>query len=114
MDRWVPVEVDGVQVLVQALVEPGDEPTSGRLDEAGQRVLAAFDQARDVIVALGSRVAGSVAELGRRGADPAQVQVEFGLALTTKGNVVVLGAEAEASIRVSITYHRPPRPPGLP
>lgn len=59
----MPVEVDGVRVLVQAVVEPGDE-----------------------------------------------VRVEFGLAVTTKGNVVVVGAEAEASVKASITYDRPPRP----
>jgi hypothetical protein len=110
MGRLVPVEVDGVRVLVQAVVEPGDEATSGRADEAAQRVLAAFDRAQGVIVGLGSKLAGSVAELGRRGCDPSQVQVEFGLAVTTKGNVVVVGAEAEASVKVSITYDRPPRP----
>lgn len=109
MGRLVPVEVDGVQVLVQAVVEPGDEGTSGRADEAAQKVLAAFDHAQDVIVGLGSKLAGSVAELGRRGCDPSQVQVEFGLAVTTKGNIVVVGAEAEASVKVSITYDRPPR-----
>ena len=93
---------------METVVPPGTEPTSGRMDEAVRRVGEAFDRAQDVVVEMGVKAAGSVQELARRSARPDELAVEFGLMFTASGGVVIAGASAEASLKVTITYTRPP------
>jgi hypothetical protein len=106
--RVVPVRVGAVEVLVETVPVAGSEQTSGRLDEAGRRVVDAFDRAEEAIVEIAGKLAGTVAELGRRSTRPEQVQVQFGLKFTAQGNVIVAGASAEASLQVTISYGSPP------
>lgn len=95
-----------MELWIDAVVSPGSEETSGRLEDAGRRVADAFDRAQDAIVAIGAHLAGSVKELNARGAYPSQVELEFGFKFTTTGGLVVVEASADASLAVRITYDR--------
>lgn len=104
--RLVPVRVGDVELLVEAVVPPGSEPTSGRVDEVARKVGEAFDRAQGAIVEIAVKTAGSVRELAARAVHPEKVAVEFGLSFTATGGVVIAGASAQASLKVTITYDR--------
>ena len=106
-ERVVPMHVGGVELLVSTMLLPGSEQTSGRLDRAGQKVVDAFDGAQAAIEAIGSRMADTIRSLNGQSVYPSGVSVEFGLSFTATGGVVVAGATAEASLKVTITYNRP-------
>jgi hypothetical protein len=38
--------------------------------------------------------------------DPDEMQVEFGLSFTVKGDLVIVGSTGEASLKVTLTYDR--------
>jgi hypothetical protein len=101
--------VDGVDVLVQTLAVAGSEQTSGRLNQAGQKVVDAFDTAQSTIEVIARRMAGTVSSLAHDAVHPSSVAVEFGLSFTASGGVVVAGASAQASLKVTIAYDRSER-----
>ena len=102
--RVMPLNVDGVELWVETTPVAGSEPTSTRLDRAGEAVTEAFDRAQSAIVAMATATVGTIEELGKRSARPRQVQVKFGLKFTAKGNVVVAEASGEATLEVTLTY----------
>jgi hypothetical protein len=102
----VPVRVGDIEVLVETVPVPGSERTAGRLDEAGRRVVEAFDRAQEAIVEIATQLAGTVAAMGQRAVRPDHVEVQFGLSFTAQGGVVVAGASAEASLQVTVSYDR--------
>lgn len=111
----VPVRVGEVDLLVQAVSVAGTEPTSALgkrldkgLDNVGGRIVDAFDAARAAIVAVASSTAEVVETLGQRARRPEQLEVEFGLSFTAKGNVIVAGGEAGAVLRVKVVYDARP------
>ncbi|WP_210571682.1 CU044_2847 family protein [Streptomyces sp. GESEQ-4] len=103
----VPTRVGGVEVLVETVPVPGSERTSGRLEEAGQRVVEAFDRAQETITALASQLAGTLAAMGERAVRPDHVEVQFGLSFTAQGGIVVAGVGSQASLQVTLSYDRP-------
>ncbi|MFJ8629591.1 CU044_2847 family protein [Streptomyces sp. NPDC093568] len=107
----VPTHVGGVEVLVETVPVPGSERTSGRLEEAGQRVVEAFDRAQDTITAFASQLAGTLAAMGERTVRPDHVEVQFGLSFTAQGGIVVAGVGSQASLQVTLAYDRPATPP---
>ena len=107
--RLIPVRIGDVELLVETVPVAGSEPTSS-LDEAGRRVVEAFERAQAAIVEMGSSVAETVRRLARRAARPDRVEVEFGLKFTAQGKVIVAGASAEAALRVLL----PTTPSGSP
>jgi Trypsin-co-occurring domain 1 len=106
-EQIVPMQVDGVDLLVATVVVPGSEPTSGRLDRAGRRVVEGFDRAQEAISAVAVRLAGSVKQLEERAVRPDRLQVEFGLSFTAEGGILVAGSSVAASLKVTISYDRP-------
>jgi len=116
--RLVPTDVGGVQLWVETRPQvAGSEQTAGRVEDAGRRVVKAFDQVQDAIVEVAARVAASVAAMGKRSVDPETMQVEFGLSFTVKGDLVLVGSSAAASLKVILTYARegtPAAPPVTP
>jgi Trypsin-co-occurring domain 1 len=108
MRQTVPVRVGDVEVLVETVPVPGSERTSGRLEDAGRRVVEAFDRAQQAIVEIAGQLAGTVEEMGRRAVRPDHVEVRFGLSFTAQGGVVVVGGGAEASLQVTVAYDRSP------
>jgi Trypsin-co-occurring domain 1 len=106
--------IGDVDLLIETVPVAGDEQTSGRAEEAIERVSAAFDRGQDTIVAIATKLAGTVTELGVRSVRPDHVQVEFGLSFSATGNVIVAGSTVEATLKVSITYDRPEQPKASP
>lgn len=102
-----PARIGDVDLWIETVPVAGDEQASGRADEAIQRVSAAFDRGQDTIVAIATKLAGTIGELGARAVRPDHVQVEFGLSFSANGNVIVAGSTVEATLKVSITYDRP-------
>jgi len=104
--RLVLVRQGDVEVWLETVTTPGTEPTSSLTGHAVHRLSAAFDQAQDLIVGMGVRTARAVSEMATRSARPHQVAVEFGLSFTASGGVVVMGASAAATLKVTLTYEQ--------
>jgi Trypsin-co-occurring domain 1 len=105
MRQLQPVQVGDVELLVETVLVPGSEHTAS-LDDAGEKVLDAFDRAQAAIVALAGKVAGTVDELTARAARPQRLEVQFGLSFSVEGRIIVAGATAEASLHVTVGYGR--------
>jgi len=101
------ITVGGVDLLVVSVVVPGSENT-GALDRAGASVLGSLDRAHDAVVQVAQRVAATVKELSVRSIHPDEVQVEFGLTFGTNGNIIIAGADVQASLKFTITYNGDP------
>ena len=106
-ERVVPMQVGGVELLVTTVgpvVPPGSEQTSGRAGKVTEAVVDAFDAAGAAIEAVAGKVAATVAALSAKAMAPEKVSVEFGLSFTASGGVIVAGASAQASLKVTVTY----------
>lgn len=101
--RLLPVRVGEVDLMIEALPAAGSESTS-RLEDAGGRVLDAFDRARDAVVAIATSTAEAIDRLHRNAARPEKVEVEFGLKFSAQGGVVVAGVSGESTLVVKVTY----------
>lgn len=100
----VPVRIGDVEVQIETVQEPGSEYTS-RLPEVGDHVRAAFDSAQDVILGMATRTAHLVERMASSpAAHPAKLEVEFGLGFSARGNVIVASGEANATLKVKLTY----------
>jgi Trypsin-co-occurring domain 1 len=99
----VPLRVGGVEVLVEATVVAGSEPTS-RADRAGERLADAFERAHDLIIEMAADTVRLVREATERAARPQRIEVEFGLKFSAQGNVIVAGASGEATLVVRLGY----------
>jgi hypothetical protein len=98
------MQVGGIDVLVETMHVAGTEATSG-LDTAGERVLDAFDRARSVISSLAASTVDAIHDIASSSvAHPEHVEVEFGLSFSAKGNVIVVGASASATLKVTLKY----------
>jgi Trypsin-co-occurring domain 1 len=103
----VPMRVGDVEVLVQTIPVAGTEKTS--TGDVSRKALDAFRLAQEVIVGAAVSTLGTVGELASRAARPDKLEVEFGLGFSVKGNVIVVGGQADATLKVKLTYDaRPP------
>jgi len=106
------MQVGGVELLVTTVVLPGSEQTSGaRMAKAAEAVVDAFDTAGAAIEAVAGKVAATVAALSAKAMAPEKLSVEFGLSFTASGGVIVAGASAQASLKVTVTYPVPAAAP---
>jgi hypothetical protein len=101
--RLLPIRVGGVELLVEVTPMAGSEQTS-RLSDASGRVVDAYQQAQEAIIALSGSVADTVSRLGQQAVRPDRVQVEFGLQFTASGNVFVASTSGQATLQVSVGY----------
>jgi hypothetical protein len=106
-ERVVPMQVAGVELLVQTVTVPGLEHTSGRMARAGDRAVEGFDRAQAAIEAIAAKTADTLRGLGKQALRPDRLAVEFGLCFTAEGGVLVAGSSVQASLKVTITYDRP-------
>lgn len=106
---YVPARVGGVPLVIEAVVLPGSEPTSGWRD-ATSRVSDAFEKAQEAIFGLASNLAVTVRNLEARGKRPDHLALEFGLSFTVEGNLLLVASSADASLKVTITYDQSTRP----
>ena len=102
--QTIPLKVSGVDLLVEVSSVAGSEPTSARLDRAGQAVANAYERTQEAILAIASSTAATISEMGKKSVRPAQVQVKFGLKISTQGGVIVAGVCGEANFEVTLTY----------
>lgn len=99
----IAVRVDDIELLVETARAVGTEHTSIG-DRAQQQVVDAFERAQDAVVAVSTRVAGTVKRLAARGARPDKIEVEFGLKFTAKGDVIVASGSGEVALKVTVGY----------
>jgi hypothetical protein len=107
MAHTVPVRVGAVEVLLEVAPSAGSQQTSagGRATErAADYVAGAFDRAQAAIEEVAVSTAETVGKITRRVGSPELVEVEFGVKVSVKGDVIVAGSSAEASLRVKIVY----------
>ena len=110
--RAIPVRVGAVELLIETTPVAGSEPTS-RIDAAVDRVGGAFSRAQAAIVEIASSTVETLEKAAVRAARPDQVEVEFGLKFSAKGDVIVAGAAGEATLKVTLVYRRCPDEPGV-
>lgn len=106
--RVVPLQVGGVELLVETTPVAGTEQTSA-LDKAQAAVAEGFDRAQSAIVAVAESTVDTIGQLASRSVRPDEVEVKFGLKFSAQGNVIVAGAAGEATLEVTLTYRRHPR-----
>ena len=102
----IPVQVGGVELLVEATSVAGSQPTS-KLEDATDYVKDAFVRAQEAIVEVAASTVEVMGAAARRAAAPESVEVEFGLKFSAQGNVILAGAAGEATLKVKLTYERP-------
>lgn len=105
----VPMQIGGVELLVEAAAPSGSEETS-RLGRAQAAVADAFDRAQDAIVAVAGSTVATIGRLGRQSARPAVVSVKFGVKFSAQGNVIIAGGSGEATLEVTLTYQDTAQP----
>lgn len=105
--RVIPVRVGAVELLIETTPVAGSEPTS-RIDATVDRVGGAFSRAQAAIVEIASSTVETIEKAAVRAARPDQVEVEFGLKFSAKGDVIAAGAVGEATLKVTLVYRRSP------
>jgi hypothetical protein len=95
---------EGGSILVEV-----DEPSSGPVMRGGRAtdaVLSAGENLEQVLERLGPVVKGIVSQL-RAAADwPDEVEVEFGVKLSSDANVIVARMAGEANFRIALKWAR--------
>lgn len=104
VDEIVPLQLGGVELLVEVTSLPRSEETAGTLDRAQEAIAQASDRAQEAIVAVAVSTMDTITQLGRRSVRPDEMEVKFGLKFSAQGNVIVAGAAGEASLEVTLTY----------
>jgi len=102
VDRLIPMRFGGVEVLVGTRTEAGSERTSAASDLAA-KVVDVFEDSKEVIAGVARSTADLLGEFAD-GVTPDRLEIEFGLSFTAKGNVIVAGASAEATLKVKLVY----------
>jgi hypothetical protein len=95
--------IAGRTLLVETAVLAGTEQTSA-LGTAGGKVVDAFEEAKDAIVAIGESVVDVIGLLGANTSRPSALEVEFGIGFTAAGHVLVAGVSGSATLRVKLVY----------
>jgi hypothetical protein len=102
--RVVPMRFGDVDVLIETVPVAGNEPTA-MFDKATDQVVDVLDRARATVRAVAESMVGVIHDLaGSKVARPDKVEVELGLGFSVKGNVIVVGGEASATLKVTLTY----------
>ncbi len=100
----VPIQVNGVELLVETSQAGGSEETSTRLERAQDAVSDAINRAEQAIVAVAVSTVTTIEQLASHSACPDKVEVKFGLKFSAQGNIIVAGASSEATLEVTLTY----------
>lgn len=102
--RVTEMRFGGVDVLIEPVPVAGSEPTSA-LDRAAGQVTDVLARARSTIRSVAESMGELIHDIAEsKAAHPKKVEVELGLGFTAKGNVIVVGGEAAATLKVTLTY----------
>lgn len=82
--------------------QAGSQNTSA-VDKALASTVDAFGRAQQAIEAIAVATAHTIGRTATRLASPESAQVEFGISVSAKGDVILAGAAAEASFKVTLT-----------
>ncbi|MEV4295958.1 CU044_2847 family protein [Microbispora rosea] len=104
--RLVPARVGDVEILVEATVPPGSQPTASTLDKAGERVIDVFEEVRETIAAVAASTMASFQKSDST-VRPRSVELEFGLKFSLTGSVILAEAAGEASLVLRLVYEPP-------
>ena len=110
--KLLPVRIGDVDVYVETtpLVPPvGSEQTAfGRKppQEGVEQVADVFSRAQETILSIATTTAAVLEKAGRGAVHPESLEVQFGIAFSAEGHIVVARATAEASLKVTLTYAR--------
>ena len=107
--QLIPVQVGDIEIAVEAVREPGTEPTAGRTGKAAENVLGAFGRAQETIIEVAKSTAEMIDKAGMA-VRPDRVEVEFGLKFSVSGGVIMAGVAGEASLKVTLGYDVAARP----
>jgi hypothetical protein len=102
--QTVPVRVGAIELLVEVVPVAGTEPTSGGGHKAAEYLASAFERSQSAVEEIAVSTAHMVGRVSRRVGRPETVEVEFGLKVSAKGDVILAGASGEASLKVKIVY----------
>jgi hypothetical protein len=97
----VPVRFGEVEVLVEAtpVTAAGSQPTS-----AVDRLADMYGQVTSVVLRVASSTAAMVERLAAEPTAPERVVVEFGLAVSVEGDVILVRGKGESTLAVTLTY----------
>ena len=96
-----PVRFGGVEVLVQAVDvrQAGSEETS-----TADKLVDLCEKAEHAITGVAKSVAGTIKTLATEATRPAAVEVEYGLSVSTEGEIVVVTGSVEANLSAKVIY----------
>lgn len=102
--RVVPMRFGDVDVLVETLPVAGTEPTSA-LDRAAEQVTDLAQRAGSTVRAVAESMAGAMRHVVDSSVGhPDTVVVEVGLGVSATGRVVLVSGQANASLKITLTY----------
>jgi hypothetical protein len=108
--QLIPVRVGEIEVLVETMPVAGTQPTSvlgKRSSEVVDQMGNAFDRAQTAILNIATSTAQVMEKAARTAVHPETLAVEFGLKFSAQGDIIVAGAAAEASLKVTLTFAHP-------
>jgi hypothetical protein len=111
--QTVAVRVEGTEVLLEVTPVAGSEQTSAA-GRATDYVATAFERAQSAVEAIAVSTARTIGRVSRRVGRPESVEVEFGVKVSAKGDVIVAGSSGEASLKVKIVYRGDAADPDAP
>ncbi|MDR7276552.1 CU044_2847 family protein [Catenuloplanes atrovinosus] len=103
MAQLIPVRVGAVEVLLEAVPVAGSQETSAA-GRVADYAAGAFERAQAVLEEAAVSTARTVGRIVARAGSPELVEVEFGVKVSAKGDVIVAGSTGEASLKVKIVY----------
>ena len=107
MAQTIAVQVGAVEVLVEVVQGAGSQQASTgarAADRAAEYARSAFARAQVAVEEIAVSTAQTVARISQRVGSPESVEVEFGVKVSAKGDVIVAGSSGEASLKVKIVY----------
>ncbi|MFI6077248.1 CU044_2847 family protein [Actinoplanes sp. NPDC051343] len=107
------MQVDAIEVLLEVTPATGSEQTSAA-GRATDYVAGAFERAQSAVEAIAVSTARTIDRVSRRVGRPESVEVEFGVKVSAKGDVIVAGSSGEASLKVKIVYRGEAEDPDTP
>jgi hypothetical protein len=104
--RVVEVAVGGAVLLMEtSAVQVAGTQQTGAGDKPAEWLLKSFERAQEAIEQIAVSTAEMIGRAARRSAEPDVVQVELGLKISAKGDIIIAGSSGEASLKVTLTYN---------
>ncbi|WP_203831887.1 CU044_2847 family protein [Catellatospora citrea] len=101
------VEVDGLQLLIETTpVSPVGTEETATGDRAAKWLLNSFDRMQDALERIAVSTGHVIARAAKVATSPDVVEVELGLSLSAKGDVILVGGSGDATLKVTMTYNR--------